>query len=75
MTEDAYEPMFAALCNELGFCLHDKAQKRVIATLPEGLDAATKVVFAASGVDYLTALGDLRRSVRDCIKANLPRAG
>lgn len=75
MTDQAYEPMFAALCNELGFCLPDKAQKRVIAALPEGLDAATKVAFAAAGVDYLTALGDLRRSVRDCIKSNLPDAG
>ena len=74
MTEGApdYDPMFSALCNELGFCLHDKGQKRVIAALPQGLDAATKVVFEASGVDYMAALGDHRRAVRDCMKANLP---
>jgi hypothetical protein len=40
----AYDDMFAALCSELGHCLHDKAQKRVIAALPSGLDAAVKVV-------------------------------
>lgn len=68
----AYDPMFAALCNELGYCLHDKGQKRVVAALGDGLDAATRAVFAASGADYLTASGDLRRAVRDCIKANLP---
>lgn len=74
MTDDAYEPMFAALCTELGFCLHDKGQKRVVAALSEGLDAATKVVFASAGVDYMAALGDHRRAVRECLKANLPTA-
>jgi len=68
-----YDPMFTALCVELGFCLHDKGQKRVIAAMAEGLDAATKAVFASDGVDYLNAHGDLRRAVRDCIKANLPQ--
>jgi len=42
--------------------------------MAEGLDAATKAVFASDGVDYLNARGDLRRAVRDCIKANLPQA-
>lgn len=73
MSDDAYDALFAALCNEVGFCLHDKGQKRVIAALPQGLDAATKVAFEAAGVDYLAALGDYRRAVRDCLKANLPQ--
>jgi hypothetical protein len=74
MSDDRYDAMFAALCSEVGFCLHDKGQKRVIAALPEGLDAATKVAFAAAGVDYMAALGDHRRAVRDCLKSNLPKA-
>ena len=73
MTDNRYDAMFAALCSEVGFCLHDKSQKRVIAALPEGLDAATKVAFAAAGVDYLNSLGDHRRAVRDCLKAHLPK--
>jgi hypothetical protein len=73
MSDDRYDAMFAALCSEVGFCLHDKGQKRVIASLPEGLDAATKVAFAAAGVDYLNSLGDHRRAVRDCLKAHLPK--
>ncbi len=76
MTDAApdYDPMFTALCNELGFCLHEKGQKRVVEALGEGLDAATKAAFAANGADYLNAGGDLRRAVRDCMKANLPPA-
>ena len=75
MTQDdtqAYEVLFAALCTELGLCLHAKGQRRVIAALPGGLDAAVKAVLAAEGVDILTASGDLKRQVRDCIKTNLP---
>ena len=67
-----YDDLFAALCREVGFCLHDKGQKRVVAALPMGLDAAVKAVFEAGGVDLLNAPGDQRRAVRDCIKANLP---
>jgi hypothetical protein len=33
---DRLGPMFAALCVELGFCLHDKGQRRVIEALPRG---------------------------------------
>ena len=44
MTDATYDDLFAALCNELGHCLHDKGQKKVIAALPSGLDAAVKVV-------------------------------
>lgn len=72
MTVPDYSEMFAALCREVGFCLHDKGQKRVVAALPMGLDAAVKAVFEAGGVDLLNAPGDQRRAVRDCIKANLP---
>ena len=72
MSDTLYDDMFAALCNELGHCLHDKAQKRVIAALPSGLDAAVKVVLESDGVDFLTASGSLKRAVRDCLKANLP---
>ena len=42
-----YDAMFAALCSEVGFCLHDKGQKRVIEALPNGLDAAVRAVFKA----------------------------
>ncbi|WP_313453469.1 hypothetical protein [Brevundimonas sp.] len=69
---DAYEPMFAALCREVGFCLHDKGQRRVVEALPKGLDAAVKAVFAAEGVDEPNAPGDLKRAVRECLKTNLP---
>lgn len=65
-------PVFRALCVELGFCLHDKGERRVFAALPNGLDAATRAVFEAEGVDYVSASGDLRRAVRDCLKASLP---
>lgn len=68
------QPMFDALCVQVGFCLHDKGQKRVIAALPNGLDAAVKAVFAAEGVDEPNASGDLKRAVRDCIKAHLPQS-
>ena len=68
-----YAPMFSALCVELGFCLHEKGEKRVIAALPGGLDAAVKAVLQADGVDYLTAPGALKRQVRDCLKANQPK--
>ena len=71
---ESHDRLFSALCVELGFCLHEKGQKRVVAALAEGLDAATKAVFVAGGVDYLNAGGDLRRAVRDCLKANLPEA-
>ena len=74
MTDATYDDMFAALCNEVGFCLHDKGQKRVIAALPNGLDAAVRAVFEASGEDLPSAGGDLKRAVRECLKANLPGA-
>lgn len=69
---DPHAELFTALCVELGFCLHEKGEDRVIQALSQGLDAATRAVFAAEGMDYLTASGDLRRAVRDCLKANLP---
>jgi hypothetical protein len=72
MTEDPYADLFAALCKEVGFCLHPKGEARVKAALPNGLDAATRAVFEADGVDFASATGDVRRAVRDCLKANLP---
>lgn len=72
MSEDPYAPMFAALCKELGFCLHEKGEKRVVAALSGGLDAAVKAVLEADGVDFGSASGELRRQVRACLKANLP---
>ena len=72
--QDRLRPVFAALCVELGFCLHDRGERRVIEALPNGLDAAVKAVFAAEGVDYLSASGDLRRQVRDCLREHLPAA-
>ena len=74
MTEAAHDEMFAALCKEVGFCLHPKGEAKVKAAFPGGLDAATRAVFAAEGVDFVSASGDLRRAVRDCLKANLPEA-
>jgi len=67
-----YTEMFAALCRELGYCLHEKGEKRVLAALPNGLDAAVRAVFDAEGVDYPSTTGDHRRAVRDCLKDNLP---
>ena len=67
-----FDAMFAALCSEVGFCLHEKGQKKVIEALPKGLDAAMKAVLAAEGVDEPNAPGDVKRAVRDCLKANLP---
>lgn len=68
-----FDAMFADLCNQVGFCLHEKGQKKVIAALPKGLDAAVRAVFAAEGVDEPNAPGDLKRAVRDCIKAHVTR--
>lgn len=75
MTDAApdFDAMFADLCNQVGFCLHEKGQKKVIAALPKGLDAAMRAVFAAEGVDEPNAPGDLKRAVRDCIKAHVKR--
>lgn len=64
--------MFTALCVQLGFCLHEKGERRVLAALPSGLDAAVRAVFESEGVDFPSAAGDLRRAVRDCIRAHLP---
>ena len=75
MTEAAHAEMFAALCKEVGFCLHPKGEKRVREALANGLDAATRAVFDAEGVDFTSSTGDLRRAVRDCLKANLPGEG
>lgn len=72
---DRLGPMFAALCVELGFCLHDKGQRRVIEALPQGLDAAVKAVFQADGMDLISASGDLKRAVRDCIKTHAKSVG
>ena len=68
-----FDQMFADLCNQVGFCLHEKGQKKVIDALPKGLDAAMRAVFAAEGVDEPNAPGDLKRAVRDCIKAHVKR--
>lgn len=71
-TPDAHADMFAALCKEIGICLHPKGEKRVLEALPNGLDAATRAVFDAEGLDFASSTGDLRRAVRDCLKTNLP---
>lgn len=69
---DPYEPMFAALCTELGYCLHEKGQAKVVDALPNGLDAAVRAVLAAEGHYEPAASGDLKRGIRECIKENLP---
>ena len=33
----AYEPMFSALCTELGYCLHEKGQVKVVEALPNAV--------------------------------------
>lgn len=72
--QDRLRPMFTALCVELGFCLHDKGERRVIAALPKGLDAGVRAVFEAEGIDEPSASGDLKRAVRDCLKAHVGKA-
>lgn len=42
MTAPDHTELFAALCREVGFCLHEKGQARVVAALPNGLDAAMR---------------------------------
>ena len=76
MTDAApdFDAFFAALCNEVGICLHPKAEAKVKAALDRGLDAAVRAVFEAEGIDEPSAPGDLRRAVRDCLKAHLPKA-
>lgn len=74
MAEPDYDAMFADLCRQVGFCLHPKGEARVKAALPNGLDAAVRAVFEAEGVDLPSSPGDLRRAVRDCLKAHLPKA-
>ncbi|WP_409019055.1 hypothetical protein [Brevundimonas vesicularis] len=69
-----FDALFAALCSEVGFCLHEKGQQRVIEALPKGLDAGVKAVFKAEGVDEPNASGDLKRAVRDCLKAHVTQA-
>jgi len=68
----AYEPMFAALCTELGYCVHEKGQVKVVAAIPNGLDAAVRAVLAAEGHYEPAASGDLKRGIRECIKQHLP---
>ena len=68
----AHDEMFAALCREVGFCLHPKGETRVKTALANGLDAAVRAVFDAEGVDFASSTGDLRRAVRECLKAHLP---
>jgi len=69
--EPDYGAMFADLCREVGLCLHPKAEKRVIAALPKGLDAGVRAVLQAEGIDEPSAPGELKRAVRDCLKAHV----
>lgn len=69
---DPYRALFTALCVELSFCLHEKGETRVVAALPDGLDAAVSAIFIAVGEDYAHAPGDLKRDVRACLKTHLP---
>ena len=72
--EPDWDALFSDLCRQVGFCLHPKGEARVKAALPKGLDAAVRAVFEAEGRDLPSSPGDLRRAVRDCIKAHLPKA-
>ncbi len=71
MSETNYEAIFADLCRQVGFCLHPKGEARVIAALPKGLDAGVRAVLEAEGVDEPSASGDLKRAIRDCLKAHV----
>ena len=72
-SEPDWDALFADLCRQVGFCLHPKGEARVKAALPKGLDAAVRAVFEAEGRDLPSSPGDLRRAVRDCIRAHLPK--
>ena len=74
MSETNYEAMFADLCRQVGFCLHPKGEARVIAALPTGLDAGVRAVLEAEGVDEPSASGDLKRAIRDCLKAHVGKS-
>lgn len=74
MSETNYEAMFADLCRQVGFCLHPKGEARVIAALPKGLDAGVRAVLEAEGVDEPSASGDLKRAIRDCLKAHVGKS-
>jgi hypothetical protein len=69
-----FDDLFAALCSEVGFCLHEKSQQKVISALSSGLDAGVKAVFRAEGVDEPNASGDLKRAVREVLKAHVTKA-
>ena len=69
-----YTAMFGDLCRQVGLCLHPKGEARVIAALPRGLDAAVRAALEAEGIDEPSAPGDLKRAVRDCLKAHVRRS-
>ena len=69
-----FDALFAALCSEVGFCLHEKGQQKVIEALGTGLDAGVKAVFRAEGVDEPNASGDLKRAVREVLKLHVNKA-
>lgn len=69
-----FDALFAALCSEVGFCLHEKSQAKVTEALSKGLDAGVKAVFRAEGVDEPNASGDLKRAVREVLKAHVVKA-
>ena len=66
-----YPAMFGDLCRQVGICLHPKGEARVIAALPKGLDAAVRAALEAEGIDEPSASGDLKRAIRDCLKAHV----
>jgi len=70
--DDPYRALFTALCIELGFCLHEKGEVRVIAAFPDGLDATVRAVFLAEGMDYAHSDPALKRAVGACLEAHLP---
>ena len=69
--DDPYRPLFRDLCVKLGFCLHDKGEKRVEAARPQGVEAMVKAVFQAEGMDFDACRTDLKKAVRDCVSEHL----
>ena len=69
--DDPYRPLFRDLCVQLGFCLHDKGEKRVEAARSLGVEAMVKAVFQAEGMDFDACRTDLKKAVRDCVSEHL----
>ena len=69
--KDPYRALFTALCVQLGFCLHEKGEARVVAARSNGVEAMMKAVFQSEGMDFDACRTDLKKAVRECIAEHL----